>query len=278
MCVHGKGEIIMTKKQREKQQQSKKRKEAANVIEKAYIMGLSPNLNNISKGAGDAYINIKQNKTKEEKRQLAQHIVRKYIEDLYSVAVDTGSTLQQIIEEIMKTRNFLSILTNNMTAFRQNSTQRVAESANEFILTGGKYVTLFDALLGNETFTSFDLFNPNVVIIGVSGLIAEMGFFCHGNDEVNVKKLLFNKKAARILIPVDYSKLGRSDSYLFGKTKDFKDRASTECIVVMMPPRTNDTKKDDSERIQRQIYVQEKQRLIESGVIVDEVPWNSSSN
>lgn len=266
----------MTKKKSTNRQKGQKRHKAENLLEKTFHYGAKSE--DKSKGAGDAYINIKQKMKTQEKRQLARHIVSKYIEDLYSVAVDAGSTLRQIIEEMMETRNFLAILTNNMTAFRQNSTQRVTESANEFILTGGKYVTLFDALLGNETFTSFDLFNPNVVIIGVSGLIAEKGFFCHGNDEVNVKKLLFNKKGARILIPADYSKLGRSDSYLFGKTKDFKDRASTECIVVTMPPRTTDTKTDDRERIQRQVYIQEKQRLIESGVIVDEVPWSSSFN
>jgi DeoR/GlpR family transcriptional regulator of sugar metabolism len=188
------------------------------------------------KQAGDEYISRKQQQRHAEKKVLADYIVEKYLKDLDAVAIDAGSTQQLIVETMMETRNFLSILTNNMTAFMRNSKQRIDQSANEFILTGGKYVALFDALLGNETQNSFDLFHPTVVIIGVSGLVPEKGFFCHGNDEVNIKKLLFQKRDSTILIPADYSKLGKSDSYLFGKTSDFRNRNATTCVVVTAPP------------------------------------------
>jgi len=188
------------------------------------------------KEAGDEYIYRKMQQQHEQKQLLADYIVERYVKDLDAVAIDAGSTQQLIVEKMMDTRNFLSILTNNMTAFMRNSKHRIDKSANEFILTGGKYVALFDALLGNETATSFNLFHPTVVIIGVSGLVPEKGFFCHGNDEVNIKKLLFQKKDSTILIPADYSKLGRSDSYLFGETKEFRNRDATTCVVVTAPP------------------------------------------
>jgi|SRR5947209_7816355 len=168
--------------------------------------------------AGEEYITIKEGQRNIEKRRLADHIARKYVNNLDAVAIDAGSTLQLIVERMMETKKFLSILTNNMTAFRRDSKRKTPESSNEFILTGGKYVALFDALLGNETFNSFQLFHPTVVIIGVSGLIPQKGFFCHGNDEKNVKELLFQKKDCTIIVPADHSKLGKSDSYLFGKT------------------------------------------------------------
>lgn len=186
---------------------------------------------------GDAYIIGKQKLQNEEKIKIAKYVLENYIEDYYSVAIDAGSTSQQIIEQMMQNRKFLSILTNNMTAFRQNSKQNVELTANEFILTGGKYVALFDALLGNETINSFELFHPHIVIIGASGFIANKGFFCHGNDEKAVKKLLFEKRnISKVIIPVDYSKLGRSDSYLFGEISDIKIENRQNCEVVIIPP------------------------------------------
>jgi DeoR/GlpR family transcriptional regulator of sugar metabolism len=211
------------------------------------------------KDIGDAYIERKQQLQSEEKEFLAKYIVEKYIEDLSSVAIDAGSTSQKIIEHMMLDKKFLSILTNNMTAFRQNSKQNVDRTANEFILTGGKYVALFDAILGNETLNSFELFHPHVVIIGASGFIPNKGFFCHGNDEKSVKTLLFNKQnVSSIIIPVDFTKLGRSDSYLFGEAENFKNRELSKCIVVLIPPvppkspkRTGD---DNDDKTNKEIY------------------------
>lgn len=225
----------------------------------------------IERGAGDTYINMKQLQREEEKKKLAEHVVEEYIDDLHSIAVDAGSTSQQIIEEMMEKRNFLSILTNNMTAFRQNSTQRVGRSANEFILTGGKYVGLFDALLGYETYTSFQLFNPNVVIIGVSGLIPDKGFFCHGNDEINIKKLLFMKDASTIIIPVDWAKLVRSDSYLFGEIADFKARDDSRRVVVTIPPSQSPGMDSKEFTESRKKYDDQVKKLRNKGIHVDEV-------
>jgi len=230
------------------------------------------------KEVGDEYIFIKQAQQNNQKKLLADHIVENYVQDLDSVAIDAGSTLQLIVETMMGSRNFLSLLTNNMTAFKLNSRNRTEESANEFILTGGKYVSLFDALLGEETAASFERFNPNVVIIGVSGLIPEKGFFCHGNDEVIIKKLLFQKKDSKILIPLDFSKLGRSDSYLFGTTDEFKSTDDTTCIVIAAPPLSPTKQAPDSEteryHILKKEYSRRIERLRENGVKVDEVPLN----
>lgn len=236
--------------------------------------------------AGDDYINRKQMIQQVEKKLLAHYLVTRHIEDLFSVAIDAGSTQQQIIEQMMLKKRFLSILTNNMTAFRQNSTLEIEKSANEFILTGGKYVALFDALLGNETLNSFDLFYPNVVIIGVSGLRSDDGFYCHGNDEVSVKKLLFQKKVSKILIPADHSKIGRSDSYRFGTMDEFKDRSETTCIVVTSPPVKPKEEKDqetDKNIIEKEVHnykiaIEKYKKSITSlkkcGIKVDEVKFN----
>lgn len=225
--------------------------------------------------AGSNYISIKLNLQKKEKKRLANFIVDKYIKDLFAVAIDAGSTQQQIIERIMEKKNFLSILTNNMTAFRQNSKQRVKESANEFILTGGKYVALFDALHGIETQNSFETFNPNVVVIGVSGLVPDKGFLCHGNDEVNIKKLLFTKKAPTIIIPIDYKKLGRLDSYSFGTIEGFRNMDGNNRIVVACPPsepEEMDTEIEKKFKEENEAFRMNIDKLRKHGVEVEIVP------
>jgi len=227
------------------------------------------------KDASRVYINMKSQLQKEEKRKLAYYIVDKYVENFFAVSIDAGTTQQQIIERLMGKRDFVSLLTNNMTAFRENSSQRVKESSNEFILTGGKFVALFDALHGIETQTSFNMFNPRVVIIGVSGLVAEKGFFCHGNDEVTIKKLLLNKESSRIIIPVDHSKIGRPDSYLFGEIKDFTSDDKIERIIVACPPSEKLTeldKKLDSFEAETRKFDENIEKLKSLGVEVDIVP------
>ncbi len=262
----------MTKRARtEKQRDTSERNPVLDVIKQTPGFAASTR-SRVEPRAGDTYIYMKQSMQAVEKRRLAQYVVEKYIADLTSVALDAGSTQQQIVESMMESRNFLSILTNNMTAFRQNSTQGVERSANEFILTGGKYVASFDALLGHETYTSFDYFNPNVVVIGASGIVAEQGFFCHGNDEVDIKKLLFAKNAATVVIPVDHTKLGRSDAYLFGETHRFRGRPGVNCVLVVCPPLLTDTSRDQESTMRARIYEGQVRKLRELDVNVDEVP------
>ena len=227
----------------------------------------------LPKEAGEEYINIKERQQPSSKRLLAYHVVRNYFSGLDAVAIDAGSTLQLIVERMMETKQDLVILTNNMTAFRRDSRRKAQVSRNEFVLTGGKYVAQFDALLGNETLSSFELFNPNVVIIGASGVVPSKGFFCHGNDEKNVKELLFRKDDCTILIPADYSKLGKADSYIFGKMSDFHKTNRKKCVIVTVAPSKQEytTAVGDYERA-RQEYEQHIKVLSEQGIVVDVVP------
>ena len=193
-------------------------------------------IKNISLSSGNMFIAKKFAMNRTEKSMLARHISDNYIEDFSSIIIDAGSTQQLIIEEIMKDHSYLSILTNNMTAFRLNSGLQIERNSHEFILTGGKYVPRYDALLGRETINSFDSFNPNTLIIGVSGFSSQHGLHCHGNDEVPVKSFLFTKNVNSLIIPLDYSKLGRFDSYVFGPINDLKDIYPLTYTIIICPP------------------------------------------
>jgi hypothetical protein len=125
-------------------------------------------------------------------------------------------------------------------------------------------------LLGRETFSSFKNFNPNIVLIGVSGLNLEKGLFCHGNDEVNVKSMLFDKKGTKILIPVDYSKLGKADSYSFGSIDNFISNKSSETILIICPP--IETEENGNYKHDLSNYKKFMKKLKMNNVVYREVP------
>lgn len=196
------------------------------------------------------YITQKLDQLIEDKRLIARYIVRTYIRSFDAVAIDAGSTLMLITDEMMNTnQKWLSVLTNNMTAFSKAS-QRSGD--NEFILTGGKYVSLFDALLGKETLHSFTEYYARVVIIGVSGLAivdkeSKGGFFCHGDEEFEVKRMLFQKPTDRRIIPVDFRKIGQMDSYEIGSVSSLGIDATYAYVVTIKPPAlpTENERKDN---------------------------------
>lgn len=223
----------------------------------------------------EKYMTAKLKHSTEEKNRIAIYITENYIEDFYSVAIDAGSTQLKIIERMMQQKSYLSILTNNMTAFRDNLNISDNNLANEFIFTGGKYVQLFDALHGEETLNSFNVFNPNVVIIGVSGFVIDKGFLCHGNDEVKAKKLLFNKKFSKIIIPIDYSKFGKMDSYSFGTLDEFQSYDNNVKVIVACPPIkpvSEDKQKIDDYKKLKMKFDRQMDILSKKNVQVDVVP------
>src|SRR5579862_3326834 len=113
-----------------------------------------------------AYIDSRDQEQQPEKQDLARRVVEKYIFDFQSVLLDSGTSARYIANEMFRTRRFLSVLTNNMTAY-EGYRKTPGMGGNELILTGGRYFHNYDALLGTATENSIGLFFPNVTIIGV---------------------------------------------------------------------------------------------------------------
>lgn len=191
------------------------------------------------------------------KQRIAAHIAARYVKDFDAVLLDAGSTAELIAEEMFSSRQFLSVLTNNMGAYasytraRSGGAESLTEAVaaptdtespgflhgNELLITGGIYVDTYEALLGEGTINSIKPFTPNIIIIGVSGLRWEEGVFCHGAEEAAVKRLLWEKATDVRLIATDWTKIGRRDAHSFGKPEELKVSANKAVVVTSNPPR-----------------------------------------
>lgn len=191
------------------------------------------------------------------KRIIAIHIADNYVNDFDSVLLDAGSTAEMIAEELFAKRQFLSVLTNNMGAYAAYTRAREIATAvegiqqappnhgNELLITGGRYVDIYESLLGEGALSSIKDFHPNIIILGTSGLRCEEGIFCHGSEESAVKSLLWTKPTDTRLIATDWTKIGKRDAHSFGPVEQLALNAKKAIIVTCEPPKEAYEKEPD---------------------------------
>jgi len=231
------------------------------------------------------YITKKMRQQPIAKRSIAERVVAdKYIKDFDAVLLDAGSTAEMIAEEMFARCQFLSVLTNNMGAYaaytraqKRRGEASTAEAAgdkpaedsdageakrdegspnrgNELLVTGGRYVDIYDSLLGEGAIKSIADFTPNVIIIGTSGLRCEEGIFCHGAEESAVKTLLLEKPTDIRLVATDWSKIGKRDAHPFGRVEQLGVNAKLALVVTCEPPRSAyDTEPERVQEFENQI-------------------------
>jgi hypothetical protein len=138
---------------------------------------------------------------------------------------------------------------------------------NELLVTGGRYVDIYESLLGEGAISSIKEFTPNVIIIGTSGLRCEEGIFCHGAEESAVKTLLLTKPTDIRLVATDWSKIGKRDAHPFGRVEQLGVNAKLALVVTCEPPRSAyDTEPDRVQEFDNQI-----RRMEEHGIRVVKV-------
>ena len=205
------------------------------------------------------YITTKIGKEHDAKNLIADTVVRKYINDFDAVLLDAGSTAELIAEKMFVEKNFLAVLTNNMGAYAaytragksiksNDDVKDISNNGNELLISGGRYVDVYEALLGESAISSIKNFNPNVIIIGASGLTCDGGIFCHGAEESDVKKLLWTKPTDTRLIATDWTKIGKIDALAFGTMSQFHANAKKAVVVTSLPPK--EMYKKDPKRVE----------------------------
>ena len=214
------------------------------------------------------------------KRQIAIHVATKYVNDFDAVLLDAGSTAEMIAEELFARHQFLSVLTNNMGAYAAYTrarevipTETLQEKGppnrgNELLITGGRYVDIYESLLGEGAIASITDFIPNVIIIGTSGLLVEEGVFCHGSEESAVKKHLWTKHTDIRLIATDWTKIGKRDAHSFGPVEQLCVNAKQAIVVTCEPPRS--AYKESPERVQE--FENQIRKMETYKILVDKLP------
>ena len=220
------------------------------------------------------YIHTKMLGQYDAKRIIARHVATQYIRDFDAVLLDAGSTAEMIAEEMFARRRFLSVLTNNLGAYAAYTRARqigsdavdVAETpsnrGNELLLTGGRYVDIYESLLGEGAIGSITAFTPNVIIIGTSGLRCEEGIFCHGAEESAMKKLLWTKPTDTRLVATDWTKIGKRDAHTFAPIDQLGVNAKQAVVVTCEPPRSvYDADPERAKEFENQIKKMEKYNI-----------------
>lgn len=195
-----------------------------------------------------SYFDIQDDKKNQEKerRKVANFIVEKYFHPGDSILLDAGSSVYPIAMKIVEKckekpdETHFTIMTHNYRAFQILVNADKVANLN-IVLAGGRYDQDLNALFGAQTASNYETFYPRTVVIGISGLVANIGLFCHGNtEELQVKELIFKKSCTRRIIVAHHTKLGRQDSFLFGKSTHLKAGAGEGCVLVTTKPSTKD--------------------------------------
>jgi DeoR/GlpR family transcriptional regulator of sugar metabolism len=250
-------------------------KDVSNQNKTAKAAQVSPGETTLTRGL---YISIKTQEEQEAKIFIAKHVVKKYIKDFDAVLLDAGSTAEIIAEEMFSTKKFLSVLTNNMGAYAayvragekiksENAVKNQPIQGNELLISGGRYVDVYESLLGSGALSSIDDFTPNVIIIGTSGLTSEGSIFCHGSEETAVKERLWKKQTDIRLIATDWTKIGKRDAHGFGKVSELHLNAKEAVIVTNLPPKK--LFEEDPERMKE--FNSEIENLRKIGITVDTI-------
>lgn len=222
----------------------------------------------------ESYFQARDHEHKNAKLAVAKCIYDNYLNEGDSILLDAGSSLYPIAEIIADKarldpgKTHFTIMTHNYRAF-EVLVKLVPRDANlNIILAGGRYDQDLNALFGNQTVNAYADFFPRVVLLGISGFVAEIGLFCHGNtEELAVKTAIFRKRARDRIIVADHTKIGLLDGFRFGESQ--KLSASIDrCVVV------TDTPPADSPIKLRERFNQQLELLKKQGIEVKEVQVN----
>jgi DeoR/GlpR family transcriptional regulator of sugar metabolism len=226
----------------------------------------------VATGMDESYFQARDQEHKKAKLAVARCIVETYLNEGDSILLDAGSSLYPIAEIIAQKaqtesgRSHFTIMTHNYKAF-EVLVKGVPREANlNIVLAGGRYDQDLNALFGNQTVNAYGDFFPRVVLLGISGFVAEIGLFCHGNtEELAVKEAIFGKRARDRIIVADHTKIGLLDGFRFGESQGLLAKVDRCIVVTDQPPASTPLEA-------REVFLKQTQLLKSQGVEVKEVP------
>lgn len=221
-----------------------------------------------TKSNNESYFIARDQQSRKAKFAVAKYIVENYLYEGDSILIDAGSSLYpiaQIIAQKAKSdsgHTHFTIMTHNYKAFEELVNGVPREANLNIVLAGGRYDQDLNAMFGKQTVDAYNDFFPRVVLIGISGFVAEIGLFCHGNtEELAVKDAIFGKRARDRIIVADYTKIGLLDGFKFGDSQHLLAKVN-RCIVVTDQPAA------DSPLSVREVFMKQTQLLKTQGIEV----------
>lgn len=155
-----------------------------------------------NKNLEEIALKVRQYSRVEEKKRIAAAAAQ-FVSDGDALFVDGGSTTLEIAKAL-KTKNNLVIVTNSISFALEFS----GANSNQVILTGGELRTDTNVLVGPVAIETLRQFRPDHVILGMSSLQLDEGFFTVNQHEAQVKRTMLASGKNSIVV-MDSSKIGK---------------------------------------------------------------------
>jgi DeoR family fructose operon transcriptional repressor len=147
-------------------------------------------------------IKERENYRFEEKKRIGRFISQ-LIHNGETLMIDGGTTTYEVAR-MLRAKDNLMIVTN----FPKIAYELINQKRHQVILTGGELIEKTDILVGPLAEHTISQFRFDLVILGMTALIPEEGFFVPGIRESNIKKVMI-KSGKEIIVAMDSSKIGR---------------------------------------------------------------------
>ena len=148
----------------------------------------------------------------EEKELIAERALD-YIHDNDAIFLDGGSTVLALARKLQQRQN-LTVVTNSLMAASE-----LMESNHRLILLGGEFRARSRTLVGPLTSRILESLAINTAFLGTMGFTVESGISTSDPNEAYTKELVM-KRAARVILLADSSKLGAPSLAGSGSTDD----------------------------------------------------------
>ena len=147
-----------------------------------------------------------------EKNFIAQ-IAYQYVTQESSIFLDTGTTVTCLARLLKNEKLFIITTAPNIAL------ECAKNHDNTVFMTGGQLSSGNLSLSGVNALSFLDHINIDVAFMASSGFTFNNGFTCGSYDECQIKKRVI-EKAARVLMLMDSSKLGRNMPFTFADLSD----------------------------------------------------------
>ena len=205
----------------------------------------------LNEPAAVRFIRKQEERHKGHKRGIAiwtvQHLMNLYSEAGMTIFLDTGSTVEQMTEYLLKAiiiqkLGSVSVVTNSMVVFDELN-DWTGHFDIRLILTGGEFDRSHQAFWGSQTIEAMGTLSYHVVVIGTSGISFEEdgGVYVHGiTNEQITKGAFFKKRTDYRIILADYSKIGVRDIITCAKSEEMLEGVQCQCLIVTTTPPQDD--------------------------------------
>jgi DeoR family transcriptional regulator, fructose operon transcriptional repressor len=189
----------------------------------------------------EAPLTERETRNREKKERIAQCIAQ-LIKNGESLMIDGGTTTLQVARTLRAKREL--VVVTNCPAIAE---QLVSGTGNQVILTGGELREVTGVAVGPMAEYTIRQFRADRVILGMSSLIPEEGFFTVNSSEAELKRVMM-QCGKEVIVAMDSSKIGKvtlsfvSDFSVIGKfvtddgisTEDIQkiEKRGVEVIVV----------------------------------------------